>query len=258
MNRIVRAAYRRLGIMHVGRRRVRDLIDFIEDRAIAQVIDVGANTGQFGEMLRRAGYRGKILSVEPGRAELEALLRKAKADGNWQTLNCGLGARAGTAILNVSKLSVFNSFLELSAVAGLHDERMAVDHTEQIAIRTLDEIAATLSGNILLKIDTQGYERQVLEGGRQSLHRMAGILLELPVIHTYEGEWELHDALRYMADLGFVPAQMQPVGFHTLDKVSAVEFDCLFRPRSEIDGPLPGKIEGGVAFVTFRSHQSAR
>jgi FkbM family methyltransferase len=236
MNRVVRAAYCRLGIMHVGRRRVRDLIDFIEDRAIAQVIDVGANVGQFGVMLRQTGYRGKILSVEPGKVEFEVLSRKAKADRNWQTLHCGLGASAGTALLNVSKLSVFNSFLGLSAVARLHDERMTVDHTEKIALCTLDEIAAPLLGNILLKIDTQGYERQVLEGGRRSLPRMAGILLELPVIHTYEGEWDFHDALKYMADLGFVPAQIQPVGFHTVDKVSAVEFDCLFRPRSEIDG----------------------
>lgn len=225
--------------MHVGRRRVRDLVDFIEDRAIAQVIDVGANTGQFGEWLRQAGYRGKILSIEPGNTEFQTLALRAKADGNWEALHCGLGASPGTAVLNVSKLSVFNSFLGLSAAAKIHDERMAVDHAEEIAIETLDEIAAPLSGNILLKIDTQGYEKQVLEGGRRSLHRMAGILLELPVIRTYEGEWEFHEALDYMSGLGFVPAQMQPVGFHTVDKVSAVEFDCLFRPRSHIDGVLP-------------------
>jgi len=52
LNRIVRAAYKRLGIIHVGRRRVRDLTDFIEDRRIDTVIDVGANVGQFGESLR--------------------------------------------------------------------------------------------------------------------------------------------------------------------------------------------------------------
>lgn len=224
--------------MHVGRRRVRDLIDFIEDRAIAMVVDVGANTGQFGLSLRRAGYRGKILSIEPGNAEFEALSREAKTDGNWEALHCALGASSGPAMLNVSKLSVFNSLLSLSPAARLHDERMSVDHTEEIAVRTLDELVARLSGNMMLKIDTQGYEKQVLEGGRSTLSRMAGILLELPVIHTYEGEWELHDALKYMADLGFVPAQMQPVGFHTVDNVSAVEFDCLFRPRSEIDGHI--------------------
>jgi FkbM family methyltransferase len=239
LNRGIRAAYRRLGIMHVGRRRVRDLIDFIEDRAISVVVDVGANTGQFGLSLRRAGYRGKILSIEPGKAEFEVLSQKAKADGNWDPLHCAMGASSGTAVLNVSQLSVFNSLLPLSSAARLHDERMSVDHTEDIAVRTLDELVAPLSGNTLLKIDTQGYEKQVLEGGRRILGRMAGILLELPVIHTYEGEWEFHDALKYMADLGFVPAQMQPVGFHTVDKVSAVEFDCLFRPRSRIDGLSP-------------------
>ncbi len=237
MHRVVRAACKRLGIMHVGRRRVRDLVDFIEDRAITAVIDVGANVGQFGESLRKAGFRGRIISVEPGKAEFQALLRKAQADGNWEALHCGLGAHAGRAVLHVSQLSVFNSLLDLSAAARLHDERMAVDHTEEIVVRTLDEIAAPLTGNILLKIDTQGYEREVLEGGRPCLTRMAGILLELPIVHTYEGEWTFQDGIRYMSELGFVPAQIQPVGFHTADKVSAVEFDCLFRPRSEIDGP---------------------
>lgn len=236
MSRLTRAAYRRLGIQHVGRRRARDLVDFLEDRAITLVLDVGANEGQFGEWLRRNGYRSKILSFEPGRMEYAALQRKAEADGNWEAFHCGLGAQSGTATLRVSKLSVFNSFLDLSAAAQLHDERMAVDHTEEIAVRTLDEIGIPASERVLLKIDTQGFERQVLEGGRQSLARMAGILMELPVIRTYAGEWAFHEALAHMDALGFVPAQMQPVGFHTADKVSAVEFDCLFRPKSAIDG----------------------
>jgi FkbM family methyltransferase len=238
LNRIARAACRRMGVLHVGRRRARDLIDFIEDRAIDVVLDVGANVGQFGEWLRGSGYRGRILSFEPGKAEFEELARKARADGNWKAFHCGLGAAAGKAVLRVSRLSVFNSLLDLSAAATLHDERMAVDHTEEIEVRTLDAIAAPLAGRMLLKIDTQGYERPVLEGGRQVLQRMAGVLLELPVIHTYEGEWDLQEGLQYMAEAGFVLAQILPVGFHTADKVAAVEFDCLFRPRSEIDGAV--------------------
>ena len=43
-------------------------------------------------------------------------------------------------------------------------------------LRTLDEIATgNLTGKILLKIDTQGYEKQVLEGGRQTMARSLGI-----------------------------------------------------------------------------------
>ncbi|MGP8252849.1 MAG: FkbM family methyltransferase [Terracidiphilus sp.] len=238
MNRVERAIYKRLGLLHLGRRRVRDLFDFIEDREIDVVIDVGANVGQFGRSLRESGYRGRIISFEPIGSAFQVLAKEAQKDGNWDANQCGLGAAMGTARLNVSELSVFSSILDSTSVASLHDKRMAVDRIEEVSIRTLDEIAAGIQGKILLKVDTQGYERQVIEGGRQTLPRLAGILLELPVIHTYEGVWQFHEAVKFMDDAGFVPAQITPVGYHTVDKVSAVEFDCLFRPRSQVDSAL--------------------
>ena len=237
MNRVIRSIYKRLGIIHLGRRRVRDLIDFIEDRQIDLVIDVGANIGQFGESLRDGGYQGRIVSFEPIESAFQTLAKKAAGDSKWEVHHCGLGAAAGTANLHVSELSVFSSILNMTSAAGLHDSRMAVDHVEEVPIQTLDQVAAGLSGKILLKIDTQGYERQVIEGGQQTIPRMLGILLELPIIHVYDGEWSFHEALKFMAGMGFVPAQIQPVGYHGIDKVSAVEFDCLFRPLSQVDGP---------------------
>lgn len=235
MNRVERAIYKRLGLLHLGRRRVRDLVDFIEDRRIDVVIDVGANVGQFGRTLRESGYRGRIVSFEPIASAFQVLAKAAAGDNNWEANQCGLGAASGTAQLNVSELSVFSSILDSTSAGTRHDKRMAVDHVEEISIRTLDEIAAPIEGKILLKVDTQGYERQVIEGGRQTLPRLAGILMELPIIHTYEGVWQFHEAIKFMDDAGFVPAQITPVGYHTADKVSAVEFDCLFRPRSQVD-----------------------
>ena len=37
------------------------------------VLDVGANLGQFGTMIRKAGYRGHIYSFEPVTASFERL-----------------------------------------------------------------------------------------------------------------------------------------------------------------------------------------
>jgi FkbM family methyltransferase len=235
MNRIGRAISKRLGLLHLGKRRVRDIIDFIEDREINVVIDVGANVGQFGKSLRESGYRGRIISFEPIASAFQELSKAAQGDGDWEANQCGLGAASGSAKLKVSELSVFSSILDSTSAGGLHDKRMAVDHIEEIPIRTLDEIASGIQGKILLKVDTQGYERQVIEGGRQILPRLAGIMLELPIIHTYEGVWQFHEAVKFMDDAGFVPAQITPVGYHTVDKVSAVEFDCLFRPRGQVD-----------------------
>jgi FkbM family methyltransferase len=236
MNRLIRAAYKRLGIIHLGRRRVRDLIDFIEDRRIDTVIDVGANVGQFGEGLRAEGFRGKIISFEPIASVYQELAKKAAADGNWEAHRCGLGAQAGTAQIHVSELTVFSSILDMTNTASLHDSRTAVTRTEEIEIRTLDQVAAGLTGNILLKIDAQGYEKHVIEGGSRTIGRVLGIQLELPVIRVYEGEWQFHEALKYMADIGFMPAQIQPVNYHGADNVSVVDCDCLFRPAGPLDG----------------------
>ena len=246
MNRIVRAVYKRLGIVHLGRRRVRDLIDFMEDREIDLVLDVGANVGQFGESLRANGYRGRIISYEPVESAFNTLSIKAAADGNWEAHHCGLGAAQGEAVIHVSELTVFSSILKLTGVALLHDKRLAVERTEKIGIRTLDEVAEGLTGNILLKIDTQGYERQIIEGGRQTVARVKGILMELPIIHVYDGEWQFHEAAKFMADAGFVPAQIQPVNYHGLDNVSLVDVDCLFRPLGPADERRGPEAETGM------------
>lgn len=236
MNRWIRALYKRLGILHVGRRRVRDLIDFIEDRKIDIVIDVGANMGQFGQLLRKQGFRGKIVSFEPTSSAFQALQERAAADGNWEVHHCGLGASAGESVIHVSQLSVCSSILPLTGVALLHDTRLAEDHSEKIVLRTLDQAASGITGNILLKIDTQGYEKQVIEGGPQTMARSLGILVELPIVHTYQGDWRFHEAVKFMEDAGFVLAQIQPVNYHGADNVSVIELDCLFRPRSHVDG----------------------
>lgn len=237
MNRLGRAVCKRLGILRVGRRRVRDLFDFILTRKIDLVIDVGANVGQFGESLRAGGYRGSIVSFEPVEAAYQALSAKAAADSNWQTYRCALGASAGQAQINVSQLSVFSSLRGLTDVATKLDSRLAIDHEENVSVRLLDEAAAGLSGNVLLKIDTQGFERQVLEGGMQTLRRSLGVLMELPAIHLYRSDWQMHEAIQFMDQAGFVLAQVQAVNYHNQDPAAAVDFDCLFRPRSAIDAP---------------------
>jgi FkbM family methyltransferase len=226
---LIRRRLRRLGVD--VRPATPNLTDFIDDRKIDVVLDVGANVGQFGASLRNKGYRGKIVSFEPLASEFGRLATMAASDGNWDTHHFALGAASGETTINVSDNSVFSSIQPLSSAANEFDGRTVVRRTETIRVRTLDEVFPDRSGNVLLKIDTQGYEKQVLEGGRRLLPRLKGVLLELPIIRIYEGTWKFHEAVEFMASIGFVIAQIEPVSYHTKDKVSLVEVDCLFRPR---------------------------
>jgi FkbM family methyltransferase len=230
LNQFIHRTLRRFGV-DIGRTQFnQSLMGFVADRAIDTVLDVGANVGQFGAELRGMGYRGKIVSFEPIASVYQALTARTATDGAWEANNFALGAAAGQATIHVAEGSEFSSILQSARSATRHAASAAVTRLETIEVRTLDGVCHGLKGNILLKIDTQGFEQQVLQGGRSALPMMKGVLLELPVVHLYEGAWRLHEAIAFMEAAGFVPAQIWPVSFHSVDAVSLVEADCLFRP----------------------------
>jgi FkbM family methyltransferase len=211
----------------------RNVMDFITDRDVDVVLDVGANVGQFAETLRAKGYHRDIISFEPIPEVYKILAAKAAADDHWKVNNFALGAKPERTTINVSDLSVYSSILPSTAAAADFDDAAVVTHTQMIEVRTLDDVFPSISGTTLLKVDTQGYERQVLEGGRRVLPMLKGVLMELPIIHLYEGTWQFHEAIEFMADAGFVLAQIHPVNYHPADEVSLVEVDCLFRRRDD-------------------------
>ena len=72
------------------------LVAVLERFAISCVLDVGANVGQYGAMLRSWGYRGRIVSFEPLAEAHAALARRAAADAGWQVApRMALGDRDG-------------------------------------------------------------------------------------------------------------------------------------------------------------------
>jgi FkbM family methyltransferase len=234
----VRRILRNFGVdfRHVGPGWNADLTDFLIDRGVDVVFDVGANTGQFGRALRARGYRGELVSFEPIESVCRELEIVAKQDGNWQVHRVALGATSGSSIINVSRSSDFSSLLKQSARAQKFDTNASVVRQEEISVARLDDLFQPfLNRTVFLKIDTQGYERNVLEGGLLALQHIIGIQMELPVVHLYENTWSLSDALGYMQERGFVLSQVTPVNWLKDDLVSLVEIDAVFRRRGSQD-----------------------
>lgn len=195
-------------------------------------LDVGANVGQFGLSLRNRGYAGQIMSFEPVSDAFNELKKVASGDDLWGMSNLALGAARASMEINVSENSQFSSFNDLTSTASNFDPEAAFKASESVIVETLDRVInlEDRKANVLLKIDTQGYERQVLEGGREALKHVRGVLLELPIINIYKGNWTFHEAVAYMRASGFALAQVHPVNVHGKAQDSVVEFDCLFRP----------------------------
>lgn len=228
---VARKLLRKTGLTRVNKR---DIAMFLSIHKIDLVIDVGANQGQFALDLRERDYRGRIWSFEPVASVYERLSATADADPLWTVSRFALGSTAGEVKINVSALSQYSSIKKTSEFAARFDQRSSAVATEMVPLETLDNIlTGETATRIFLKIDTQGYEQEVLGGATELLRRVEGVQMELPVDHLYENVWSFSQAINHMEELGFVPAQFLAVNPTVNDLASAVEFDAIFRRRRE-------------------------
>src|SRR3954451_5694866 len=70
---------------------------------IDTVIDVGANTGQYGKLLRGLGYSGAIVSYEPVEEAFRELCEAAEGDPGWRAHQLALGAREEAGTIKVAR-----------------------------------------------------------------------------------------------------------------------------------------------------------
>jgi FkbM family methyltransferase len=159
----------------------------IRRHAIDLVVDGGANTGQWGSLVRWGGYRDHIVSFEPLPEAYTELVARTARDPGWEVRRMALGAEQGEAELNVAANSVSSSLLEMAA-AHL---RVAPDSgfvgTEPVAVCRLDSCELPSAQAIMVKLDLQGAELRALEGAEGILERVRLVELELSLCELYVG-----------------------------------------------------------------------
>jgi FkbM family methyltransferase len=180
------------------------------------VLDVGANDGVYAADLRRHGFKGKIWSYEPMREAFRKLERASAGDQLWKAINCGCGARKGTAEFNVSKNSYSSSLLPMLEMHRANAPEAEYVSKESVSICTLDESVMPHLGSddrLWLKIDTQGYEGEVLKGAERLMPRVEALECELTLVPLYEGQLLIDEMLRVIYRMGFRMVGLSPVFF---------------------------------------------
>jgi FkbM family methyltransferase len=171
------------------------------------VFDVGANIGQYGLSLRKCGFTGRIVSFEAIPSVHARLSGVAAADGDWIVAPCcALGRAPGEARINLARNSVSSSLLPMhdAHVKAAPDSRYVA--SEAVRLERLDDIAGSLlpaDGGLLLKIDTQGYEEEVLAGAERVLKTATAMQLEVSVTQLYKGAPSFRRILELCEGFGF-------------------------------------------------------
>lgn len=196
------------------------------------VLDVGANVGQYRDFLRHhVGYTGWIASFEPAPDTFARLQASSRGDSRWKVFQTALGAEPGTATFNISVASTLSSFHapDFSQSDHAASKRETVRQIE-VAVDTVDQLLPRLLESLparhpYLKMDTQGFDLEVLRGAEHSLPFLAGLQFEGSVIPLYQNMPPFTDMLAYLTDRGFALSDMFPV---TKDPaLKLIEFDCV-------------------------------
>ncbi|MEZ4901458.1 MAG: FkbM family methyltransferase [Spirosomataceae bacterium] len=87
-------------------------INLLNANKITTVIDVGANIGQYASQIRRLGFDGRIISIEPQKKEFNKLSTLTKKYKNWEAINIALGDYDGISLINIASNSHSSSLLE--------------------------------------------------------------------------------------------------------------------------------------------------
>jgi FkbM family methyltransferase len=202
-----------------------------EQLGIEVVLDVGARIGDYGLWLRHNGFTGRIISFEPVQSSLDVLQSRADRDPKWDVVPVALGAEDGEADINVSQQTFFSSFFEPNDYAfEAFEDGPRVDHVEHVAVRRLDGVLADVLGprsrpDVYLKMDTQGWDLEVLRGAAAVRGDIAALQSEVSVQPIYDGMPDMEESLATLAELGFTLSGLFPVNLDA--NLRVVEFDCV-------------------------------
>jgi len=187
----------------------------LSSHGVNLVFDVGANIGQFGQLLREGGYRGRIVSFEPLSVARKLLLAASRKDPLWEVAPCAaIGSDDGEIEIHVSGNWMSSSVLDMVDAHTKAAPESCYVGNERVPLRRLDSIAADYlrpDSVAFLKIDTQGYEDRVLQGATGLLNRCVGLQLELSLVSLYEGQRLFDDLIEQVQTSDFELWSISPV-----------------------------------------------
>lgn len=183
----------------------RQQIALVQASGARTVLDIGANVGQFAEMIHGLLPLASVHSFEP----LPDCYREMVTHFNGQpwhhAYSMGLGDADGEMEMNRNEGSMTSSFLASTSILIDTFSIARTIATETVRVARLDDAmrAIEVVPPLLLKIDVQGYEDKVLAGGVHTLGRADLVLVEMSIDQLYQGQPLFDDVYRMLVNAGF-------------------------------------------------------
>jgi FkbM family methyltransferase len=192
------------------------------------IIDIGANNGQWITDVKDRGYKGQALCIEPLKKNYVKL--KSSNFHNVTTLNCAVGNSNGYIYINnASNDGLSSSILELDNYHKDAAPSIEFISKEKVKIRKLSRILeANINKKIFVKIDTQGYEFEVLKSiNKDNFSKIYAFEIETNLVSTYKNVTLIEDVISFLRSKGYKPLRIEN-GFGMPNFGQQLQVDILF------------------------------
>ena len=203
--------------------------------AIKTIFDVGANIGSTSIYYAKEFESALIFSFEPSQDTFKKLKENTSSNPNIRPVCSALGEK-------VEKSKIYHGFCDL--VHSMKKTEFQAGSCEEIQVTTIDvEIGKIGRNPEVLKIDTEGYEMEVLKGGSEWLSSPGEkfIYLETTFRHpdrihkNLRHQTQFIDIYNYVINLGFDFVGVYDASFNTFDDPNERQVDfcnSLFHKKS--------------------------
>ena len=183
-----------------------DYWEYVKTLEIKTVLDIGANVGQFAKEARGKLPEARIYSFEPLKESFNKLQSYFGVDKKFTGFNFALGEKTEQITMHKSQYTPSSSLLLMSETHKTLFPHTKNHTEEDVAVKKLDEIAPQLNleKELLIKIDVQGFEDKVINGGVETFKKAKVVLVETSFTILYEGQPTFDDIYEKLKSLGFI------------------------------------------------------
>lgn len=166
------------------------------DMGCRSALDIGANVGNYSSMLIDVGFE-RVYAFEPhpeSFRDLEEISRASR--GRISAHQLAMGESEGKETLRFHP--------DALVLASLSSEARMVPYVEfsdqiEVEVSSIDDFCHDINSVDFVKVDTEGFECQVLMGGSTTFSRLQPIAVQLEFNHhhlfTGDSIWSLHGKL---------------------------------------------------------------
>lgn len=180
-------------------------LQWLIDMQIKTVLDIGANTGQFVQAFYKIFPDAMIYSFEPLSDCYEALMASFGELPRFKGFNMALGNQTGKVKINRNEHSPSSSLLPMTKLHKQNYPFTQKEVVQEVSVARLDDVSADLELHkpILIKLDVQGFEDKVIDGGMSVFNQASVILIEMSIENLYEGQVLFDGIYQKLVALGF-------------------------------------------------------